>query len=176
MDTKNLDQIEIKQTTVNMTIKLIVMQVLFSFLSLVTSLLSDSFNSFNNGRFINIITYDSATFVVFILLQLIFTIFILLEWSSETYTISSDKIEHKVGTFSRKTQSYSLKDIRSASITEGVMGRLFNYGSIILHSPTLDQNIILYNIASPALALKVIEKNSALLSSTKILYSKPFTD
>lgn len=173
MDTTDLDQITIKQTTLTVTIKLIVMQVLFSILSLVTSLISDTFSLYNNGKLLNTITYDSATFAIFILLQLIFTIFILLEWSYESYIIRSDRIDHRSGIFSRKTDSYSLRDIRSASITEGVMGKLFNYGSIILHSPTLDQNIVLYNVMSPAFVLKVIEKTSSSLSNTKILYTKP---
>lgn len=176
MDTKEIDQIEIKQTTATVAIKLIVMQVLFSFLSLIISLVSDSFSLFNNGKFINTITYDSASFVIFILLQLIFTVFILLEWSSEAYIIHPNKLEHKTGIFSKKTRSYSLRDIRSASIVEGVIGKLFNYGSITLHSPTLDENIVLYNIMSPSLALQVIEKNSSLLNNTQIVYAKPSTE
>ena len=55
------------------------------------------------------------------------------------------------------------------------MARLFNYGTIRLHSPTLENRIILKNIPSPSLVVAAIENNLTLAGKTEIHLMAPDT-
>ena len=86
-----MEKIEIKKTIAIVTMKLVMLQLIFACVYLGTSLISDSVDQFNNGTFMNIITYDSLTFLIISLVQLAFTLYILLDWATEKYILFTHK-------------------------------------------------------------------------------------
>ncbi len=167
-----MDQIEIKKTIAIVTIKLMALQLFFALTYLTTSLISDSIDQYNNGTFMNAIAYDSLTFIIIALVHLAITVYIILEWVAEKYIILPDRIRHQHGILFRKTESWEIRNIETGYITEGLVARLFNYGTLTFHSPTLDSNIILNDVPSPSLVFNSVEKNLALLGKSPIKYLK----
>jgi len=152
-----MEKIEINKTIAIVTIKLMVMQVVFALVYLATSLISDSFDQFNNGAFLNEIKYDSFAFIIIALVQLGFTFYILLDWIMDKYIIEPDKIKHQSGIIFRKTDSHSIKNVEKAVIKEGVLGRLLNYGTINIQGITANSVVVLKNIADPFNLMLLIE-------------------
>ena len=161
--------IEIKKTTVEVVLKIVVTQVFFSFIYLGISLVSDAISSYNNGLFLVLITYDSLTIILVSIIQLLLINYILMQWVFEKYIIFPDKIEHRSGILFKKTDFYDTKDVATVGIEEGLMGRLFGYGSIILRSPTLEEPIELNNVPTPALIIEAIRKNVSF-NKSQIVY------
>ncbi len=167
-----MDRIEIKKTLVIVAIKFIILQLISSLLFLTASLISDSVDQFNNGTFMNLITYDSFTFVIIVVVQLAFTIYILLEWAMEKYVLLPDKILHQWGIIFRETDSWEISNIETGYIDEGLVARLFGYGTITFHSPTLESRVILRDVPSPYLILSAVQKSLSVLGKTPVRYMK----
>ncbi|MFH0776319.1 MAG: PH domain-containing protein [Patescibacteria group bacterium] len=167
-----MDRIEIKKTIALVTIKLLFLQLFFALAYLTTSLISDSIDQYNNGTFMSLITYDSLTFVIIALVHLAITSYIFLQWAMEKYIILPDKIRHQWGILLRQTNSWDITNIETGYITEGVVARLFGYGTITFHSPTLETRVVLRDVPSPSLVTNYIEKNLALLGKSPIKYLK----
>lgn len=161
-------KIEVKSTITNATIKLIALQLIFAAIYLTTSLISDSVDQFNNGTFVNTIAYDSLSFIIIAFVQLTITLYIFLEWATDTYILFPDKIEHRRGIILKKIDSWLINNIWTAHITQGLMGRMFDYGTISFHSPTLENHIVLKNIPSPSLVIAAVEKNLTLSRKNEI--------
>lgn len=67
-----------------------------------------------------------------VLLELLFILFLLSEWSSTIYFITTKHIIKRVGILSNKEEVYHFDNIRSISVQQSFLGKLFNYGDIIL--------------------------------------------
>lgn len=167
-----MDRIEIKKTIAIVAIKLVILQLFFAVIYLATSLISDSIDLFNNGTFMSAIAYDSLTFIIIALTQLAITSYIILDWAMEVYILLPDRIEHQWGILFRETDSWEISNVETAYITEGIIARLFNYGTITFHSPTLETHIVLSSIPSPSLVKAVIQKSLAALGKTGIRFIK----
>ena len=73
-------------------------------------------------------------------------VFLLLHWSFFRYKISDTEVVEKSGLIRRRVHAHSLKNTQSINITQGYLGRLLNYGNIILHNPLSKENILLKDI------------------------------
>lgn len=165
-----MKKIEIRKTLAIVILKLIFLQLLFAFLFIGVSVISDSISDFDKGIFMSIVAYDSLTIFLLAIIQLLFTGYILLGWAQDRYIIFQNKIEHKFGIIFKKTESYQTKNVETACIDEGIVGRLFHYGSIDLHSPTLEEHIVLSNISNPSIILSLIEQNLSTSDKSKVVF------
>jgi len=167
-----MEKIEIKKTMAIVNIKLIALQIFFIFCYVAVPLINNSLNQINNGTFINLTMYDGLVFATIAILQVVFSLYILLEWAMEKYTILPDKIEHQSGILFRETDSWQISNVETAFIGESIIARLFNFGTISFHSPTLEEHIILRDVPSPALIVTAVEKNLTALGKSPIKFVK----
>jgi len=165
-----MEKIEVKKTMTIVIVKFVALQVFFVLCYFATSLISNSITQFNSGAFINLTTYDSLIFTIIAVFQIVFSLYIFLEWVMEKYTILPDKIEHQSGIIFRETDSWQISNVETAFIGEGIIARLFNYGTITFHSPTLEEHIVLRDVPSPALIVTAVEKNLAVLGKSPIKF------
>jgi len=162
------------QTTLAIPIiKILVLQSISSFLYLLITIFSDFIIGLGvkQGLFLNIFGYDTLSVLLVALTQLALTAYIFLEWGFDLYIIHPNKINHVHGILFRKTDSYDTTNIETAHIEESIFGRIFNYGTITMHSPSLEENIILYNIAMPSLVLNNIKENQTK-NKSNIIFTK----
>ena len=63
---------------------------------------------------------------IFILLQLIF------KWKGLSYYIINEHLVKKEGIFTITENNYDLKNIRSVTVHQSILGKIFRYGNVVL--------------------------------------------
>lgn len=81
--------------------------------------------------------------------QLALIAYITLDWTNHEYEIRDGAIIHRHGIFYRKEEIYSLRNLGSAVISQSLLGRLFNFGSIHAYSPILKQDVHMLLVHNP---------------------------
>jgi uncharacterized membrane protein YdbT with pleckstrin-like domain len=90
----------------------------------------------------------------FILLVIALAVFVYLDiqyivWRSESYTITDQRIILKRGVLSRFTRSIGMGRIQDVSTFQGVVGRVFDYGSVEVESAGRDGAEVLTYVPDP---------------------------
>lgn len=68
------------------------------------------------------------------LIGLIIIIWIFIDRQSKKYTITNRRIIVRRGIIAKNTDEVEIKDIKSINVRQGVIGRMFNYGDILIGS------------------------------------------
>ncbi|MDO8619281.1 MAG: PH domain-containing protein [Candidatus Daviesbacteria bacterium] len=110
----------------------------------------------------NLALLDSSlfmiTFIVLGILKILTTIYIILQWLNEYYEITKDAIVHKSGIIFRKVEHYNLANVRTMTITSGILGQMLNYGTITLFDLRMQKYLDMYLIHNPKRYIKVLEQ------------------
>lgn len=64
------------------------------------------------------------------ILQIFFIYTILLHWINRRYYINASHLIVRKGIFTTKERIYDLKNLKSITVTQGVFGKLFNFGTL----------------------------------------------
>ena len=88
--------------------------------------------------------------------NIIIILYINLTWLRTTYTVrQKDIIVHR-GIIHVTEVEYSTERIETVNVDQGIIGRIFNYGSVRVFNPVLKEDVVLENIPSPYLYAAVI--------------------
>lgn len=68
-------------------------------------------------------------------------------WTTET-DVTTLRVVHKEGFITRKTFEISIDKVASVSVNQSILGRILNYGDVVIESMGVDEQII-KAIASP---------------------------
>jgi uncharacterized membrane protein YdbT with pleckstrin-like domain len=79
-------------------------------------------------------------------------------WTTEI-VVTNHRLVLKRGWLSRSTVEHQLKSIEQVNFHQGLLGRIFNFGRIVVHGTGVE-DLILPNIASPTDLVKAIENAS----------------
>jgi membrane protein YdbS with pleckstrin-like domain len=79
-------------------------------------------------------------------------------WTTEI-AVTNHRLVLKRGWLSRSTTELQLKNIEEVNFHQGLLGRIFGFGQIVLHGTGVD-DLILPNIANPTDLVKAIENAS----------------
>ncbi len=95
----------------------------------------------------------SFAFLIFLgcltILQGVLILLITLGWKNHVYYISDTYLQENRGIFTLTEKNYDLKNVRDISLRQGVFGRLFNYGDIIIESTAPDFHEVISIIGAP---------------------------
>ena len=86
-----------------------------------------------------IVSYNLAYFLILVFGKIFLTLFIVLSWLNEYYEITPTKIVYRRGILWRKEDVYDLNPrdpavrISSIGIKQGLLGRIFNYGTLFFY-------------------------------------------
>jgi len=81
------------------------------------------------------IVYEAKMhWIVFVSLKGIFTLFIapLIEYTTSEFAITNKRVIIKVGFISRRTLEMNLAKIESINVSQGLLGRMLGYGTIVV--------------------------------------------
>lgn len=92
------------------------------------------------------------------LFEIIFMMYLTLQWISNYYIIRAESILHREGIFHLKEETFSLKNIETFTVDQWFVGRVLGYGHIKFYSPVLKQEYYLKNVSQPVRLKNVIEK------------------
>lgn len=70
--------------------------------------------------------------IIKLILQLFFIVNITLSWSNIAYYLTGKHLTRKTGMFHVKEDLFHFDNIRSISVTQSFLGKIFNYGDITL--------------------------------------------
>lgn len=83
------------------------------------------------------------------LFKIIFMIVTALEWIHFTYEITGKEIISRYGILNHKEKIFLCTYVQEVMYIQSIMGKIFNYGTIELHNPTLEEVIYLDSIPNP---------------------------
>ena len=107
---------------------------------------------------IELIPYYFVVFVFFSLVKMIILLVITLRWITVVYEIRKQEIIFKTGILKVHVNAYSCAHMQEVSYNQSLFGRILNYGSVEIYSPSIEGNIILKNIPAPRKYQSLIEK------------------
>jgi uncharacterized membrane protein YdbT with pleckstrin-like domain len=111
-----------------------------------------SFELENLGNLFGVLYY-----ILLSLIELFLILLVTLRWTSEEYEIRNDTIVHRIGILKTMEETYSLRNLGNAAISQGVLGKIFNFGTIRIFSPLLKQEYFINNVHNPKQILESLE-------------------
>lgn len=92
------------------------------------------------------------------LLNLFASIWIFIEWTNHYYILTEEGISKTHGVLYRKTRTFDMASIASVKVRQGLLGRLFHYGHIVLENPLTKKDLVLRSIENPYEQASLIEQ------------------
>jgi len=86
------------------------------------------------------------------ILQSSFLIYVVLAWVKNNYYLTDARLIHCNGIIKIKEDMYDLKGIHAISVYQGILGRLFNYGDLLIEvsaSGGFHKNVLIKGIVNP---------------------------
>lgn len=147
----------LRQSVISLSIRLIVLQLLFTTLYIFILL---PMGILVLSQQLRLLSYPviSIVLIVSIVIQLYLTLKIILNWLGEYYVVGPREIVFRTGIIDHKEKVYSLFHIESITYSQNFWERLFNYGTIRLFNPVLKQHIHLDCIKDPGKYVRVLEQ------------------
>lgn len=101
--------------------------------------------------------FNTLLFIIFVVGKTLFMTFIVIVWLNEYYEITPKEVIHKSGLIFRKEDRHALSHVDSIDIEQGFLGRIFNYGNVILHHWYIEKTTVLYLIHNPLKYLHILQ-------------------
>ncbi len=103
------------------------------------------------------------TFIlIFVGVVLFVDLAIFLTWLNTEYILTSKRVEWRFGIFGEKTISIVLTNIESISSKQSLVGRIFNYGDVIIEPAGISTTINFNGISSPKDKKEQIEEAASV--------------
>jgi uncharacterized membrane protein YdbT with pleckstrin-like domain len=138
----------IRKSLAVMFIRLIVIEVLFGILYLLLRyifIIADI--NFETTFALN--KFSLIKPIIFSFIEIGITGFIFLQWVNNYYALNSHELIYISGIISKKEESYAIKNVQTVSFEQGILGRLFKFGTVKIFSPALQQELYLSEVTHP---------------------------
>lgn len=70
-------------------------------------------------------------------------------WVSEEYVLTEEDLIAKQGIMTKKQTAYPYTNMQRIHVQQGVLGRMFNFGTISVYMPVLGQEIFFKDLSGP---------------------------
>lgn len=151
--------------------KLLLVEILFSFLYLLVRI--PKFLLFDYlipvETLLQVHWFGIAYYIVIAILQVIFILFVVLQYTNEYYEIKPQLIVRKKGIISHIKETYSLRNIERITVHQGIVGRWFHFGDVELYNPSLKETNYLVGVPNPSFIAQQIEHVVARLTSLRMM-------
>lgn len=87
----------------------------------------------------------------------ILILYITLDWINNFYILDSKAVVTRRGIIFSKEGSYDMAGIESVEVSQGLFGKIFNFGTLILFNPILERDLKLNFIPDPYAEGKFIQ-------------------
>lgn len=123
----------IRNSLVILVLRVFLLMFLVDTLYSVITYFSFRLNLFQDAHYFLVIVL-SITHIIKNLFEIYMVLSIILTWVGNTYIITGSHIIERRGILNMREQMFDLKNIRSASIEQGWMGKLFHYGDVMIQT------------------------------------------
>jgi len=101
--------------------------------------------------------YSIPVFCGFLVIKMLFSVYIVLQWINEYYEITPTVIYHRSGVIFKKEEKYILGHIRMVEVFQSFYGRLLNFGTIGLFDYRRNKYEDMFMIHNPMRYSAIIE-------------------
>ncbi|MCX7996950.1 MAG: PH domain-containing protein [Patescibacteria group bacterium] len=101
------------------------------------------------------------------------TITVVLQWICEYYEIFPDHLVHRKGIFKHTYVRYPLRDITACDVEQGILGQLFNFGTIHLYDVNNMKDIYLRQIHNPIRYFHLLKSLIPYATTERKYYGAP---
>ncbi len=142
----------IRESLIVLTTKILLTMITIDFLYILLRVLFFDLNP--HSKFIPE-QYVTGSFFLFLIfsyvLEICLVIFFIQKWVRTLYIIEKNTLVVRSGILKTTERVYDLKNLRSVSVSQGLLGKLFRFGSveISITSPNLLEKPILDSIPNP---------------------------
>lgn len=112
--------------------KVFVIGVILLLLHSSIAILGEASTSLN---FVNTANNKLTLTIVIVLLEVVVALYFFLRWLTHVYEVHPESIVEKRGILIRKKEIHLLENAQNLSIQQGILGNIFNYGTIQIFNP-----------------------------------------
>ena len=94
--------------------------------------------------------YTSIAMFVLMLITMIYIVWQIISWYSKEYILTETKIVVKSGVLVTNKNNLPYSKIQDVNLSQSILGRIFNIGSISAYSAYDNNNILIENIGNPS--------------------------
>lgn len=95
--------------------------------------------------------------LLLLLINILTAVGIIASWKNRYYTITPDGVTKHKGIVTIKQEKYDCHYVESITIQQGLLGQMFDFGTISLYDPVQKHRLHLVNVPDPAQAVKTLE-------------------
>lgn len=152
----SVTHINVRQSIFFLLLKLLIIDLMAAFM---VWLFFSSFGiaSLSDQMKLEFIARSRTYFIILIIVKIYLTLFVVIQWVNEYYEISHDMVTHRRGFIWKKEDQYPLRHIRMVRIEQGIIGRIFGYGTIELLDWDLAKYTTLYLVHNPMKYFYILE-------------------
>lgn len=145
-----VSHLTIRQSLSLLLFKLIVIELGAAFLVIVLHSLfiyTDLKSVVENANDFNL--FNIPIYLLLVIIKTTFVFFTIIEWMNNYYEITPQDISHHVGLFFKDEERHTFFHLGSLKIEQGILGRLFNFGSLKFYNWALQKEFVLFAIHNP---------------------------
>lgn len=101
--------------------------------------------------------FGLSSLILLSLVESALTVYVVMEWVNEYYEISPHGIAHKRGVFFKKVEHHGIQNIKQVGISQSVLGKMLNYGTLTLFDWRLNECAELYAVHNPVRYVRILE-------------------
>lgn len=109
----------------------------------------------------------TLTYLALAIIKIFFVLVIVLTYINDYYEIREGEVLQKSGIFTMREKIFSLHGVQSITVSQGIFGKLLNYGTIALINPVLNESFNLYLIRNPQKYLLLIKQQTPAMEDIK---------
>lgn len=106
----------------------------------------------------NSVLFNIPFFLFLVTTKLVVMICVIIQWLNEYYEITTGEVIFKKGFFFKKEERHVFEHIGSVKLEQGILGRIFNFGTLKLFNWTKEKYVYLYLIHNPMKYQKILEE------------------
>lgn len=110
------------------------------------------------SRYLPTLTVYALIALIFQAINTALIVLIFLRWINTIYIVRPEEIIVQRGIWNIEEHKYTTEHIESVTVSQSFWGRVFNFGTLRLYSPSLDETLHLIDIPSPQLYASVIRR------------------
>lgn len=95
--------------------------------------------------------------IIFIIIKSYLSFIVIFQWLNEYYEITPTKIVYRKGFIFHKIDHYNFSHIKSIGFHQGLLGKIFNFGTIHMYDWFNREKVYLYLIHNPKRYFHIIE-------------------
>jgi uncharacterized membrane protein YdbT with pleckstrin-like domain len=148
---------EIRESLFFLTLKLVILEFFFGIIFLFSTTVLDFFEINNQNNLNNIFSLEGLIMFTIIIVQIFLTIAVVIGWLYNYYELSAEKVTHHKGLFFLQKKSLYFREVQEITSRQKFLGRIFNYGNLMLVGSNTETLFSLQRIPQPQQHVEMLQ-------------------